>query len=94
MVPETMITGVEMAKHAFFRGEFVPIEQANVSIRNHTFNYGTGCFGGLRAYWNPSEEFLQQTGVLLNGMSLGPNRYLLQDILSINPTMVSLEDPG
>ena len=44
-----------MAQHAFFRGEFVPIEQANVSIRNHTFNYGTGCFGGLRAYWSEQE---------------------------------------
>jgi branched-chain amino acid aminotransferase len=47
-----------MAKHGFFRGEFVPIEEANVSIRNHTFNYGTGCFGGLRAYWNPEHEQL------------------------------------
>src|SRR5690606_6051410 len=29
-----------------------------VSIRNHTFNYGTGCFGGIRAYWNPDHEQL------------------------------------
>jgi branched-chain amino acid aminotransferase len=47
-----------MAQYAFFQGEFVPIEQANVSVRNHTFNYGTGCFGGIRAYWNPEHQQL------------------------------------
>jgi branched-chain amino acid aminotransferase len=47
-----------MATHAFFRGEFVPIEDATISIQNHTFNYGTGCFGGIRAYWNPEHEQL------------------------------------
>ncbi len=41
-----------MAKFAFFKGEFVPIEQANVNIRTHAFNYGTGVFGGIRGYWN------------------------------------------
>jgi branched-chain amino acid aminotransferase len=25
---------------------------------NHTLNYGTGVFGGIRAYWNPEEEQL------------------------------------
>ncbi len=47
-----------MTKHAFFEGKFVPIEEAKVSIMTHTFNYGTGCFGGLRAYWNEEEEQL------------------------------------
>lgn len=47
-----------MAQYAFFQGEFVPIEQANVSVRNHTFNYGTGCFAGIRAYWNPEHQQL------------------------------------
>ena len=47
-----------MTKHAFFEGEFVPIEKAKVSIMTHTFNYGTGCFEGIRAYWNEEEEQL------------------------------------
>jgi branched-chain amino acid aminotransferase len=47
-----------MTKHAFFEGEFVPIEQAKVSIMCHAFNYGTGCFEGIRAYWNEEEEQL------------------------------------
>jgi branched-chain amino acid aminotransferase len=44
--------------YAFFEGEFVPIEKANVSIRTHAFNYGTGCFEGIRAYWNEEVEQL------------------------------------
>lgn len=47
-----------MTQFAFFQGKIVPIEQANVSIMNHTFNYGTGCFEGIRAYWNAEEEQL------------------------------------
>ena len=41
-----------MPKYAFFKGEIVPIEEANISIMTHGFNYGTGCFEGIRAYWN------------------------------------------
>jgi branched-chain amino acid aminotransferase len=47
-----------VTKYAFFEGEFVPIEKAKVSIMTHTFNYGTGCFEGIRAYWNEEEEQL------------------------------------
>ena len=45
-------------KHAFFNGRFVPIEEAKVSIMTHAFNYGTGCFEGIRAYWNKEEQQL------------------------------------
>lgn len=47
-----------MPKLAFFRGEIVPFEQANVSVMTHALNYGTGCFEGIRAYWNADEEQL------------------------------------
>ena len=47
-----------MPKYAFFKGQFVPIEEAKVSIMTHAFNYGTGCFEGIRAYWNEEEEQL------------------------------------
>ena len=39
----------------YFRGAFVPLEQARVPITTHAFNYGTGCFEGIRAYWNAAE---------------------------------------
>ncbi len=45
-------------RFAFFGGAVVPIEQAKVSVMTHTLNYGTGCFEGIRAYWNPEEEQL------------------------------------
>jgi branched-chain amino acid aminotransferase len=48
-------TGDIMPKHAFFKGQIVPIEQAQISIMTHGFNYGTGCFEGIRAYWNEQE---------------------------------------
>jgi branched-chain amino acid aminotransferase len=42
-------------KYAFFGGRIVPIEEAKVSVRTHTMNYGTGCFEGIRGYWNEDE---------------------------------------
>lgn len=45
-------------KLAFFQGDFVPLEEANINILTHAFNYGTGCFEGIRAYWNPEQEEL------------------------------------
>ncbi len=47
-----------MTQYAFFQGAIVPIDQAKVSIMNHALNYGTGCFEGIRAYWNPIEDQL------------------------------------
>jgi len=47
-----------MTKHAFFQGQIIPIENAKVSIMTHAFNYGTGCFEGIRGYWNEQEEQL------------------------------------
>jgi branched-chain amino acid aminotransferase len=43
---------------AFFRGEFVPLRDANINVMTHAFNYGTAVFEGVRAYWNPEEEQL------------------------------------
>ncbi|NDJ76401.1 MAG: branched-chain amino acid transaminase [Chloroflexi bacterium] len=45
-------------KYAYFKGEIVPIEHAKVSVMTHALNYGTGAFGGVRAYWNDEEEEL------------------------------------
>ena len=45
-------------KYAFFEGQIVPIEQAQVSVMTHALHYGTACFGGIRAYWNDEDEQL------------------------------------
>jgi len=39
-----------VAAWAYFEGELVPFEQANVSIATHALNYGTAIFEGIRAY--------------------------------------------
>jgi branched-chain amino acid aminotransferase len=38
----------------YFKGAFVPAEEAKVSVLTHAFNYGTGCFEGIRGYANPA----------------------------------------
>jgi branched-chain amino acid aminotransferase len=50
-----MNTGEIMPNYAFFKGQIVAIEEAKVSIMAHALNYGTGCFEGIRAYWNSDE---------------------------------------
>jgi branched-chain amino acid aminotransferase len=53
-----MITGDYMTRFAFFKGRLVPIEEATVSVMTHGLNYGTGCFEGIRAYWNADDAQL------------------------------------
>jgi branched-chain amino acid aminotransferase len=48
----------QLPNYAYFEGEIVPFEKATVSVMNHTLNYGTGAFGGIRGYWNEDEEQL------------------------------------
>jgi branched-chain amino acid aminotransferase len=43
---------------AYFGGAIVPMNEATVSVSTHGLNYGTGCFEGIRAYWNAEQEQL------------------------------------
>lgn len=47
-----------LPRFAYFEGKIVPYDQAKVGILNHTLNYGTGAFAGVRGYWNPEQEQL------------------------------------
>ncbi len=49
---------------AFFRGGFVPLRDANVSVMTHALNYGTAVFEGIRAYWNADEGQLYALDIL------------------------------
>ena len=40
---------------AFFRGEVVPLKDANVNIMTHALHYGTGVFEGIRGNWNQEQ---------------------------------------
>jgi branched-chain amino acid aminotransferase len=50
--------GLNQVSYAYFEGKIVPLQDANVSIATHAFNYGTGVFEGIRAYWNSTHEEL------------------------------------
>lgn len=41
---------------AYFQNQFVPFEQANISIATHALHYGTGAFGGMRGIPNPENS--------------------------------------
>jgi branched-chain amino acid aminotransferase len=43
---------------AYFEGKFVPIEEANLNVMTHAFNYGSAVFEGIRGNWNPAHEEL------------------------------------
>ncbi len=44
-----------LPNYAFFKGAIVPFSEAKISVMTHALNYGTGCFEGIRAYWNEDE---------------------------------------
>jgi branched-chain amino acid aminotransferase len=49
---------VNLPKYAYFQGQIVPYSDAKVGVLTHALNYGTAAFGGIRAYWNDSEQQL------------------------------------
>ena len=88
-----------MTKFAFFEGQIRPIQDAKVSVMTQTFNYGTGCFGGLRGYWNAEKQQLYVFRILdhfkrfLNSgkllMSEAP--YSAQDLADITIELLTRE---
>lgn len=42
----------------YFNGEFKRYHDVRVGFMTHALHYGTGCFEGIRAYWNPARDQL------------------------------------
>jgi branched-chain amino acid aminotransferase len=42
----------------YFNGEFKQYKDVHLGLMTHALHYGTGCFEGIRAYWNASQEQL------------------------------------
>ena len=40
---------------AYFRGNFVPLAEAKVSVMTHALHYGTAIFEGIRGNWSEKE---------------------------------------
>ncbi len=49
---------MQLPNYAYFKGKIVPYENATIGVMNHSLNYGTAVFGGIRGYWNEQEEEL------------------------------------
>ncbi|MCP4642612.1 MAG: branched-chain amino acid transaminase [bacterium] len=47
---------MEPAATAYFEGKYVPVEDAQLSIMTHAFNYGTGLFEGIRGYYSEDAD--------------------------------------
>ena len=46
------------APYAYFKKQFVPLAEAKIGVMTHAFNYGTGCFEGIRGNWNERDEHI------------------------------------
>jgi branched-chain amino acid aminotransferase len=42
----------------YHRGSFVPYRDATLGLLTHALQYGTGCFEGIRGFWNGDDEQL------------------------------------
>lgn len=47
-----------LPNYAFFNGRIVRYSEAKIGVLTHGLNYGTGVFGGIRAYWNNEAQQL------------------------------------
>ncbi|MFH1652160.1 MAG: branched-chain amino acid transaminase [Chloroflexota bacterium] len=45
-----------MPSYAYFRKEFVPLEEARVGVMTHALHYGTAIFEGIRGNWNEKKK--------------------------------------
>jgi branched-chain amino acid aminotransferase len=41
-----------MKRIVFYNGEFVEYDSIKIGLSAHALHYGTGCFEGIRSYWN------------------------------------------
>ena len=57
-----------MDKWVFLNGQFIPCENAHVSIYDHGFLYGDGAFEGIRAYHGKAFKLVQHVDRLYNSL--------------------------
>lgn len=75
---------------AYFRGEFVPLRDANINVMTHAFNYGTAVFEGVRAYWNADHQQLYALDLLAHYERLAASARLLH--MSVRQTPEELAE--
>src|SRR5260370_18904562 len=58
LAPRTRRRSRHADSYVFFEGEIVPYGDAYLPPMTHALHYGTGCFEGIRAYWNSAHKEL------------------------------------
>ncbi len=81
--------GFEAQGIAYLDGEFVPMTEAKISIATHAFNHGTGCFEGIRGYWNAEHGELYLLWLVEHFERLERNARLFRMALPIGPRELS-----
>jgi branched-chain amino acid aminotransferase len=70
---------------AYFRGDFVPLSDAKISVMTHAFNYGTAVFEGVRCYWNSDQKQLYGLDLLAHYQRIHRSARLLQMTIPHTP---------
>src|SRR5579859_2518299 len=55
-VSDTLALSQRSDAVVFMNGTYLPADQARVGVMTHALSYGTGCFEGIRGYWNEQQE--------------------------------------
>jgi branched-chain amino acid aminotransferase len=58
LAPRTRIRSRHPDSWVFFDGEMLRYHDVHIPPMTHALHYGTGCFEGIRAYWNASHSQL------------------------------------
>jgi branched-chain amino acid aminotransferase len=56
--PQEYAAPTQAESWVYFDGEFKQYRDVHLGLMTHALHYGTGCFEGIRAYWNPNQEQL------------------------------------
>ena len=70
---------------AYMDGRYLPFEEAKVSIATHAFNYGTGCFEGIRGYWNADRGEIFVVRLLEHFRRMARSAHMLRIALPKSP---------
>lgn len=74
---------------ALVAGQVIPLAEAAVSVAAHGLNYGTGCFEGIRGYWQEQHQELYALKLLEHYQRFARSAALLRIELPADPEQMA-----
>ncbi len=74
---------------AWVDGQVLPLAEASISLAAHGLNYGTGCFEGIRGYWQEAHQELYALKVLEHYQRFSRSARLLRIELPAGPEQMA-----